>query len=262
MGDGLAPFRVVDTYHMFFIMHYHRKSWRLRKQRALPALPDHNDLPTTTEKEADLEAFKVRNGEISVLTPEQQRKFEHHQAKFSKSHSYYKPHETHTHYAFPLKMLIAITLLLDAHSLLQISLGTCTWAIDYHHRSAALTTTILCFSITVNILAGVLISIGDKRTRKKDVALKMKRQELTGQAIRKVEKHKEVQEGHEMTEYNHTRHSTDRHYSRSRHSMDDAIRNNRYSVVAREGGGAHAATTVTTTTTSTAHGTTTTTDFS
>ena len=36
MGDGLAPFRMVDTYHMCFIAHFHHKSWRLRRERALP----------------------------------------------------------------------------------------------------------------------------------------------------------------------------------------------------------------------------------
>lgn len=196
MGDGLAPFRCVDTYHMIYIAHYHRLSWKLRKQRNLPRLANHNDLPERTQKEvcADAEAGIEKetdaDWEFSVLTPEQQRKLAHHQNKFSKSHSYYRPHETTTHHAFPLKLLIAIVSLLDAHSILQISLGAFTWGWSYHTRPEWITAVILSISITVNIAGGVLITVGDKRTRKKDVLLRMARQGLTEEAMRKVEKKK------------------------------------------------------------------------
>ena len=194
VGDGLAPFRAVDTYHMCYIAHYHHLTWRLRREKQLPKLRDHNDLPAQPEKEADPESVKPDDAEFSVLSPQQQQRLIHHQAKFSKSHSFYKPHETATHFAFPLRLLVAIVVLLDCHSLLQIALGTCTWAIDYHTRPQALTATILSCSITVNITAGILISIGDRRTRKKDVAEKMARQQLTATAIEKVEKHKRDRE--------------------------------------------------------------------
>ena len=196
MGDGLAPFRTIDTYHMIFIAHYHRLSWNLRKAKGLPKLSDHNDLPERTQKEvsadaeAGLEKETDADWEFSVLTQEQQRKLVHHQNKFSKSHSYYRPHETTTHYAFPLKLLITIVSLLDMHSLLQISLGAFTWGWSYHTRPEWITTVILSISITVNITGGVLISVGDKRTRKKDVLLRMARQGLTEEAMRKVERKK------------------------------------------------------------------------
>ncbi|KAG9767994.1 hypothetical protein KCU88_g7339, partial [Aureobasidium melanogenum] len=196
VGDGLAPFRAVDTYHMIFIAHYHHLTWRLRREKGLPQLHDHNDLPARTEKDADPEAGKTEQSEFSVLTPKQQQKLMHHQAKFAKSHSFYKPHETSTHYAFPLRLLVAIVVLLDCHSLLQISLGTCTWSIDYRVRPAALTATILSCSITCNITGGILIAIGDRKTRKKDVAEQLKRQELTSLAIKKVEKHRREREEH------------------------------------------------------------------
>lgn len=196
MGDGLAPFRAIDTYHMIYIAHYHRLSWKLRKQKNLPKLVDHNDLPERTAKEiaADAEAGMDQKSdedwEFSVLTPEQQRKLVHHQNKFSKSHAYYRPHETSTHYAFPLKLLITIVSLLDGHSLLQIMLGSFTWGWSYHTRPEWITAVILSISISVNITAGILISVGDKRTRKKDVVLRMMRQGLTEEAMRKIEKDK------------------------------------------------------------------------
>lgn len=194
VGDGLAPFRAVDTYHMIYIAHYHHYTWSRRKKDMLPELTDPNDLPSSNAPisgpRSDPEDLE-KQWEFTVLTPKQQEKLEHHQAKFCKSHSFYKPHETETHYAFPLRFLVAIVVLLDCHSLLQISLGACTWGIYYKNRHMAITTVILICSITVNATAGLLIWLGDKRTRKTDVLERMNRQELTEEAIKHVEKKKE-----------------------------------------------------------------------
>lgn len=145
--------------------------------------------------EAGHETASIRsleaNGEFSVLSPQQQAKLVHHQTKYAKSHTFYRPHETETHFAFPHRLFVTITLLLDLHSCLQISLGACTWGIDYHVRPQALTTVILCCSITVNATAGLLIWLGDRKTRKKDVIERMSRQELTEEAIQKVKKQNE-----------------------------------------------------------------------
>ncbi|KAK2680699.1 Protein of unknown function DUF2985 [Fusarium oxysporum f. sp. vasinfectum] len=215
MGDGLAPFRAVDTYHMFFIWRFSRlikraeqgkkPRNRLQKKRVPPGVstnPDHSHLtghqaralleaqdynperdrkvdtidnqpqpqPESPET-VDLEGAKSNSPEsdMPALTFAQFKSLQHHQKKMAKSHSFYKPNETFTHFAFPQKYLIAIVILLDCHSCLQISLGACTWGIDYHTRPFALTTVILCVSITCNITAGLLISIGDRKTRKKDV---------------------------------------------------------------------------------------------
>ncbi|KAF2121922.1 hypothetical protein BDV96DRAFT_639999 [Lophiotrema nucula] len=195
VGDGLAPFRAVDTYHMIYIAHYHHFTWSRRKKQLLPELHDHNDLPAsnapiTAPRTADPDDPE-KQWEFTVLTPKQQAKLEHHTAKFCKSHSFYKPHETETHHAFPLRLLVAIVVLLDFHSIFQIALGTCTWAIYYKDRPFALTTVILCCSIACNACGGLLIWIGDHKTRKKDVLERMNRQELTEEAMKKVEKKKE-----------------------------------------------------------------------
>jgi hypothetical protein len=223
IGDGLAPFRAVDTYHMIYIAHYHRKTWKKRRKLGLPALVDHNDLPEQRKEdvqpaEVDLESLVARrmprflarrvaprmpkrlarriitrtpledpSYEYTVLTEKQQATLEFHERKFSKSHTFYKPHETETHYAFPLKLLVAVVVLLDMHSALQITLGACTWGIPYKTRPFALTTVVLCCSITCNIMGGVLIMVGDRRTRKKEVIERMMRQELTEEAIEEME---------------------------------------------------------------------------
>lgn len=198
VGDGLAPFRMVDTYHMCFIAHYHHLTWKLRKDKRLPDLVNHNDLP---DRRIDIEHAddlinKEESAEFSVLSPLQQRRLQYHQAKFSKAHTFYKPHETATHHAFSLRLMIAAVVLLDCHSLFQVALGTCTWSIDYRVRPQSLTATILSCSITCNIMAGVLISIGDHRSRKKDVLERLFRQELTEEAIKRIQKkHTEKEEG-------------------------------------------------------------------
>jgi len=235
IGDGLAPFRAVDTYHMIYIAHYHRVSWKRRQKLGLPDLVDHNDLPDQRVEEVqdvqvDIESLVARRMpnsiakriapkipkkyaekmvvrhrahdpafEYSVLDEDEQAKLDHHERKFSKSHTFYKPHETETHYAFPLKLLVTVVVLLDLHSCLQISLGACTWGIPHDKRPFALTTVILCCSLTANITAGILISKGDKRTRKTDVIDRLMRQELTADAIEQIQR-RQLKEAEERGE--------------------------------------------------------------
>nr|CEG05722.1 unnamed protein product [Fusarium clavum] len=190
MGDGLAPFRAVDTYHMFFIWRLSRlikraeegkkPRNRLQKKRVPKGVatniedshltghqarvlldaqnynPERDGTLATEQQvpevqpespeDIDLEHAKTNGPESDqpALTFAQFKKLQHHQKKMAKSHSFYKPHETFTHFAFPQSYLIAIVILLDCHSCLQISLGACTWGIDYHTRPFAITTVILC----------------------------------------------------------------------------------------------------------------------
>ncbi|KAM0553981.1 hypothetical protein ACHAPJ_007053 [Fusarium lateritium] len=240
MGDGLAPFRAVDTYHMFFIWRYSRLIKRAEQgkkprnklqKKTVPVgvatnpedshltghqarvlleaqgyQPERDGTEPTAEgnpephpespETVDLEAAKSNGPESDqpALTFAQFKSLQHHQKKMAKSHSFYKPNETFTHSPFPLKYLLAIVILLDCHSCLQISLGACTWGIDYHTRPFALTTVILCVSITCNITAGIVISRGDRKTRKKDVWELLDRQEMTQDAIKLMEKKKKEEE--------------------------------------------------------------------
>ena len=214
VGVGLIPWRIRDTYHMLYIAYYHQLTWKLRKKLELPRLQDKNDLPSepamvplprgsedgavpeTGMMDADLEAARNMHEkeELPVLTAAQQRRLQHHQDRFSRQNTYYKPHETETHYAFPLRLLITIVTLLDCHSMFQLSLSLCTWCIPYQVRPSALTATLLCCSITVNITAGVFITIGGRRTRKKDVVERMFRQQLTQEAMKRVNKAKAKEE--------------------------------------------------------------------
>ncbi|EJD48784.1 hypothetical protein AURDEDRAFT_60593 [Auricularia subglabra TFB-10046 SS5] len=179
---GLAPFRAVDTYHMIYIARLHSKTLRLRKERGLPPLVDDNDLPRDLSPKEE------------VLTEEEQRLLVHHQDKLSSNHTFYRPHETATHQAFPLDLLIATVCILDCHSLFQIALGSATWSISYHHGyKRILTAVILSLSISCNITGGILILIGNRRTRKKEVLERRLMEALSEEAIRRKEKAQQKQ---------------------------------------------------------------------
>ena len=189
VGIGLAPWRAVDTYHMIYIAHYAHLTWRLRKERGLPDLKDHNELPARPKTHTwESDEPEEPGTQDSVLTAEQQRKLEYHQTKFANSHSFYKPHETSTHHAFSLRLLVAIVVLLDCHSLFQMALGGTTWGIYYKVRPKALTAVILSCSISCNISAGITIMVGDKRSRKKLVIEQMFRQGVTEDALKHLRK--------------------------------------------------------------------------
>ena len=115
----------------------------------MPKLVDDNDLPNDAAHNADIE--RAGHGEDAVLTDEEQAIFLHHQLSLQKAHSrrpsiswarrlcadsydpgYYRPHETMTHHAFPIKILITIIVLCDMHSTFQLALGSATWSISYH----------------------------------------------------------------------------------------------------------------------------------
>jgi len=107
--------------------------------------------------------------------------------------AFYRPHETKTHRAFPLDLLIVVVSLLDAHSLWQIALGSITWSVSYHHDwKHTVTAVILSCSITTNIAAGLVITVGNRRTRKKEVLEELLHQAVTEEAIHRKEKREHI----------------------------------------------------------------------
>lgn len=193
VGITMFPFRIVDTYHMSFVAYYAHRTWRLRKERGLQELKDHNELPTMPQSSAWETGEAEEQGiEVPVLTAEEQKKLEHHQGKLAKSHTFYRPHETYTHNAFSIKLLITIIVLLDCHSMFQCALGGTTWGLYYKIRPKALTAVILSCSLTCNITAGILIGRGDKRSRKKLVVEQIMRQEMTEEALKRLKKERGI----------------------------------------------------------------------
>ncbi|KAF2627844.1 hypothetical protein BU25DRAFT_392217 [Macroventuria anomochaeta] len=192
VGITMFPFRLYDTYHMSFVAYFAHKTWRLRKERGLNELKDHNELPTmppqSTPYDTAEEIEEEERIEAPVLNDEEQKKLEYHQGKLAKSHTFYRPHETYTHHAFSIRLLITVVVLLDCHSMFQIALGGTTWGIYYKVRPKALTAVILACSLTCNIISGIIIGIGDKRSRKALVVEQMMRQGLTEEALKRLKK--------------------------------------------------------------------------
>ncbi|KAH8733053.1 hypothetical protein GQ44DRAFT_696859 [Phaeosphaeriaceae sp. PMI808] len=195
VGITMFPFRIVDTYHMAYVALYAHRTWRLRKEQGLAKLKDHNELPRQSmaidrdnQEQIIQEQVEEVQEELPVLSDEEQKKLEYHQEKLAKSHTFYRPTETYTHNAFSIRLLITIVVLLDCHSMFQCALGGTTWGIYYKDRPKALTAVILSFSLTCNITAGILISRGDKRSRKTLVVEQLMRQEITEEALNKLRK--------------------------------------------------------------------------
>lgn len=126
--------------------------------------------------------------DIVVLTADEQELLEHHQRKFHTSHTFYRFHETATHRAFPLDLMITIVCLLDCHSLLQAALGGCTWGIKYTHRPTALTACLISASLSCNAMAGLLIYIGGRKTKKREEVERRLRVALEQMALEKIER--------------------------------------------------------------------------
>jgi len=176
---------------MIYIAKYHRKTLRLYAEQGIAPLHDENDLPQPTRGPHAREHAPNEGKLPPVLTVKEQATLIYHQTRFSKSHTFYKPHETATHHAFPLDLLIVVVCLLDFHSIFQIALGSTTWSISYHEPfKKILTSVVLACSISCNITAGIVITVGNRRSRKTEVVEERLRKSVTEEAVKKKEEEK------------------------------------------------------------------------
>ncbi|KAJ8086745.1 hypothetical protein PM082_005568 [Marasmius tenuissimus] len=119
-GIGLMPSRIMDTYRVSKIYHYKRLTRNLRKKAGLPQLYDPDDLPDP--------AYDPNY--VHVLTDEQQKDLHRQQRKFQYSQTWYRPHGTETHRAFPIKYALIICCLNDGNSIFQAMLCACMWSMN------------------------------------------------------------------------------------------------------------------------------------
>lgn len=95
-GVGLIPWRAMDTYRMSVIWTLRKRFQRRCKKRGLPPIEDPDDLPDPT----------TLPGYENVLTEEEHSKLVDQQTKFAKSQTWYRPHATATHRAFPMSLAL------------------------------------------------------------------------------------------------------------------------------------------------------------
>ncbi|CAE6435294.1 unnamed protein product [Rhizoctonia solani] len=155
-GVGLIPWRVIDTYRIAKIWHYRQVTRRLRRNAQLPALVDGNDLPDPI----------YNPNYVRVLSARQQEDLHYQQQKFMASQTWYRPHETETHKAFPIKTALFICLYIDFNSVFQCMLCGCMWSMNRFERPAWTTGTLIPASFLCGIAAGVLIWRGGNQTKK------------------------------------------------------------------------------------------------
>ncbi|KZT74331.1 hypothetical protein DAEQUDRAFT_660489 [Daedalea quercina L-15889] len=153
---GLMPFRIVDTYRVFKIWWYKRKTEKLRCAAGLPELYDPNDLSDPL----------YDANYVPVLTEEEQIDLHYQQHMFMQSQTWYRPHGTQTHRAFPVDTAVWITVMNDLNSIFQCLLSGCMWGLNRFTRPAWTTAITLPGAFVAGIVAGVLIWWGGRKTKR------------------------------------------------------------------------------------------------
>ncbi|KIO32803.1 hypothetical protein M407DRAFT_66291 [Tulasnella calospora MUT 4182] len=155
-GVGLIPWRAIDTYRIGKIWYYKRLTRQLRKKAGLPELADEDDLPDPA----------YNPDYVHVLTDEQQDELHYQQLKFQQSQTWYRPHATETHRAFPINTGLLICLLIDFNSVFQIMLCGVMWGLNRFTRPAWTTGSLIPASFFCAIGASVYIWRGGAKTKK------------------------------------------------------------------------------------------------
>jgi len=156
-GVGFIPWRVTDAYRIFIIWRLKRISVKKRKIDGLPPIECPDDLP---DPELDPEF-------VPVLTEKQQAQLKHQQTKFMASQTWYRPHATETHLAFPISWALWICLFVVGNSFFQVILCCCMWSMNRFQRPAWTTGTLIPLSFLCGIAAAVMIWKGGNKTKKK-----------------------------------------------------------------------------------------------
>ncbi|KAI0702885.1 golgi-body localization protein domain-containing protein [Cytidiella melzeri] len=153
---GLIPFRVLDTWRISRIFHWQRITLQRRRKAGLPDLYDNNDLPDPAYDE----------NYVHVLTEKEQADLHYQQHKFMQSMTWYRPHGTFTHRAFPIDLALWICIMNDLNSFFQCLLSGCMWGLNRFQRPAWTTAITLPAAFVAGILAGGFIWWGGKKTRR------------------------------------------------------------------------------------------------
>jgi hypothetical protein len=162
---GLIPWRALDTWRVYWIWHYQRKTAALRRKKNIPQLEDPNDLPDPVYDDRY----------VHVLSDKEQRDLHYHQHQFMASQTWYRAHGTETHRAFPISYALAICLLNDWNSIFQIGLCACMWGFNRFERPPATTATLLPAGFLCGIGAAICIWRGGNMTKRtREVEEKMR----------------------------------------------------------------------------------------
>jgi len=153
---GLIPWRVLDTYRIWKIWRYKRKTIKIRAKAGLPQLFDADDLPNPL----------YDPHYVHVLSEAEQKDLHRQQKKFQHSQTWYRAHGTETHRAFPINTALWICFMNDGNSIFQIFLCGTMWGLNRFQRPAWTTGTLIPASFLCGITAAVLIWRGGERSKR------------------------------------------------------------------------------------------------
>jgi len=141
---------------MYKIWAYKRRTRKLRAKAGLPQLYDNDDLPDPAYDSAY----------VHVLNDKEQADLHNHQLKFQQSQTWYRPHGTETHRAFPIGTALLICLLIDGNSFFQIILCGTMWGLNRFQRPAWSTGILIPASFLCGIIAAIFIWHGGQKTKR------------------------------------------------------------------------------------------------
>ncbi|KAG9039627.1 hypothetical protein FRB95_009208 [Tulasnella sp. JGI-2019a] len=193
-GVGLIPWRVIDTYRMGKIWHYKRLTRKLRAKAGMQVLMDEDDLPDP--------AFNPDY--VHVLSEKQQDELHYQQQKFMASQTWYRPHATDTHKAFPINTALIICLLIDGNSIFQCFLCGCMWGMNRFQRPAWTTGCLIPASFMCALVAAYFIFRGNNKTKKTNEVEGKLREALEMENVGLMNSHLVERDGFTVVERNET----------------------------------------------------------
>ncbi|VDB96951.1 unnamed protein product [Peniophora sp. CBMAI 1063] len=189
-GLGMAPWRILDTYRIYKIWRMKRITRKRRLRQGLPKLLDSDDLPDP----------QYDPNYVHVLTDKEQTSLRYQQSKFMHSQTWYRPHGTETHRAFPIHYALWICALNVANSVFQAMLAACMWSMDLHQRPAWTTGCLIPCAFLCGIVSGVLIWRGGELTKRTKRVEELLRVALAAQQARHQDTSVPVEKGGVVTE--------------------------------------------------------------
>ncbi|WAQ89221.1 hypothetical protein PtA15_10A645 [Puccinia triticina] len=102
-----------------------------------------------------------------VLNQREMTRLRRAQEALCRSQTWYRPHSSATHYAFPVPIALIIVLLNLGNSLFQAALCAVMWGLRYSTRPAWTTATFMALSFSCGISSGILVWRTGARTSKR-----------------------------------------------------------------------------------------------
>jgi len=117
---------------------------------------------------------------VHVLNDKEQADLHHQQEKFRESQTWYRPHGTETHRAFPINTALIICLFIDGNSFFQVILCGTMWGLNRFQRPAYSTGLLIPLSFLCGIGAAVYIWLGGQKTKRTKEVTERLRAALAG----------------------------------------------------------------------------------